>query len=301
MRPDLRSLELLVALAEAGSLSGAGRVMGMAQPNVSRALSRLERQLAVQLVTRTPSGSSLTPEGVVVLEWARAALDAVDRVTIGAKSLAVQQETSLRVAASLTVAEYLAPSWLARLRRARPDVRVSLAVSNSDLVLEQVISGEVDLGFVEAPTVPRTVSSRVVARDELVVVVGPAHPWVSRLDPVGPTQLATTDLVMRESGSGTRQTLERALRVAGVRLGDTHLELASTAAVKSAAAAGDNPAVLSQLAVASELGTGSLIRVPVEGLRLGRRLRAVWPAGVPLGGIAADLVQLASETPLRHP
>ena len=300
-RPDLRSLELLVALAEAGSLSGAGRVMGMAQPNVSRALSRLERQLSVQLVTRTPSGSSLTPEGVVVLEWARAALDAVDRVTIGAKSLAAQEETSLRVAASLTVAEYLAPSWLARLRRARPDVRVSLAVSNSDLVLEQVISGEVDLGFVEAPTVPRTVSSRVVARDELVVVVGPAHPWVSRLDPVGPTELATTDLVMRESGSGTRQTLERALRVAGVRLGDSHLELASTAAVKSAAAAGDNPAVLSELAVASELGTGSLIRVPVEGLRLGRRLRAVWPAGVPLGGIAADLVQLASETPLRHP
>ena len=295
MRPDLRSLELLVALAEAGSLSGAGRVMGMAQPNVSRALSRLERQLSVQLVTRSPSGSSLTPEGVVVLEWARAALDAVDRVAIGAKSLAVQQETSLRVAASLTVAEYLAPSWLARLRRARPDVRVSLAVSNSDLVLEQVISGEVDLGFVEAPTVPRTVSSRVVARDELVVVVGPAHPWASRLDPVGPTELATTDLVMRESGSGTRQTLERALRVAGVRLGDTHLELASTAAVKSAAAAGDNPAVLSQLAVASELGTGSLIRVPVEGLRLGRRLRAVWPAGVPLGGIAAELVALAAE------
>ena len=295
MRPDLRSLELLVALAEAGSLSGAGRVMGMAQPNVSRALSRLERQLSVQLVTRSPSGSSLTPEGVVVLEWARAALDAVDRVAIGAKSLAVQQETSLRVAASLTVAEYLAPSWLARLRRARPDVRVSLAVSNSDLVLEQVISGEVDLGFVEAPTVPRTVSSRVVARDELVVVVGPNHPWAARLDPVGPTELATTDLVMRESGSGTRQTLERALRVAGVRLGDSHLELASTSAVKSAAAAGDNPAVLSELAVASELGTGSLIRVPVEGLRLGRRLRAVWPAGVPLGGIAAELVALAAE------
>jgi DNA-binding transcriptional LysR family regulator len=295
MRPDLRSLELLVALAEAGSLSGAGRVMGMAQPNVSRALSRLERQLSVQLVTRSPSGSSLTPEGLVVLEWARAALDAVDRVAIGAKSLAVQQETSLRVAASLTVAEYLAPSWLARLRRARPDVRVSLAVSNSDLVLEQVISGEVDLGFVEAPTVPRTVSSRVVARDELVVVVGPNHPWAARLDPVGPTELATTDLVMRESGSGTRQTLERALRVAGVRLGDSHLELASTSAVKSAAAAGDNPAVLSELAVASELGTGSLIRVPVEGLRLGRRLRAVWPAGVPLGGIAAELVALAAE------
>lgn len=271
----------------------------MAQPNVSRALARLERQLSVQLVYRTPSGSTLTPEGLVVLEWARDALDALDRVAIGAKSLAAQHNTNLQVAASMTVAEYLAPAWLSRLRRSHPDVRVSLAVANSDLVLEQVISGDVDLGFVEAPTVPRTVSSRVVARDELVVVVGPSHPWVDRRDPVVPSELAGTDLVMRESGSGTRQTLERAMRMAGTRLGDTHLELASTAAVKSAAATGDTPAVLSLLAVASELGTGALVRVPVQGLALGRRLRAVWPAGVVLGGIAAELVQLAADTPVR--
>ena len=271
----------------------------MAQPNVSRALARLERQLSVQLVHRTPSGSTLTPEGLVVLEWARDALDALDRVAIGAKSLAAQHNTNLQVAASMTVAEYLAPAWLSRLRRSHPDVRVSLAVANSDLVLEQVISGDVDLGFVEAPTVPRTVSSRVVARDELVVVVGPGHRWADRQDPVVPIELADTDLVMRESGSGTRQTLERAMRMAGTRLGDTHLELASTAAVKSAAATGDTPAVLSLLAVASELGTGALVRVPVQGLALGRRLRAVWPAGVVLGGIAAELVQLAADTPVR--
>jgi DNA-binding transcriptional LysR family regulator len=142
--------------------------------------------------------------------------------------------------------------------------------------------------------VPRSVSSRVVARDEPVVVVGPGHPWASRRRPVRPDELASGDLVMRESGSGTRQTLVRALRDAGVAFGDSHLELASTAAVKSAAATGDAPAVLSALAVESELATGVLVRVPIEGLDLGRRLRAVWPSEVPLGGVAATLVRLAT-------
>ncbi len=293
-RPDLRSLELLVRVAETGSLTAAARAAGMAQPNVSRSLTRLERQLSVPLVNRGPSGSTLTPEGVLVVEWAREALAAVDRVATGARSLAAQHDASLHVAASLTVAEYLAPVWLSRLREVRPDVRVSLAVANSDQVLEQVKRGEVTLGFVESPTVPRTVSSRVVARDQLVVVVGPSHPWASRRRPVQPAELAAGDLVMRESGSGTRQTLVRALRDAGVRFGDTHLELASTAAVKSAAATGAAPAVLSALAVQSELATGVLVSVPIEGLDLGRRLRAVWPGDLPLAGVAETLVRLAA-------
>ncbi|WP_460626934.1 LysR family transcriptional regulator [Intrasporangium mesophilum] len=293
-RPDLRALELLVHVAETGSLSAAARAVGMAQPNVSRSLTRLERQLSVPLVDRGPSGSTLTPEGVLVVEWAREAVAAVDRVVTGAKSLASQQNASLHVAASLTIAEYLAPRWLSRLREVQPDVRVSLAVANSDQVLEQVTHGDVALGFVESPSVPRTVSSRVVARDELVVVVGPAHPWATRRRPVLPGELAAGDLVMRESGSGTRQTLARALHDAGVPFPDTHLELASTAAVKSAAATGSAPAVLSALAVESELATGVLVRVPLEGLDLGRRLRAVWPIGVPLAGVGATLVRLAA-------
>jgi DNA-binding transcriptional LysR family regulator len=293
-RPDLRALELLVRVAETGSLSAAARAAGMAQPNVSRSLTRLERQLSVPLVDRGPSGSTLTPEGVIVVEWARECLASVDRVVTGAKRLAAQQDPNLRVAASLTIAEYLAPVWLSRLRAVQPDVRVSLAVANSDQVLEQVTRGEVTLGFVESPGVPRTVSSRVVARDELVVVVGPAHPWASRRRPVRPDELARGDLVMRESGSGTRQTLVRALREAGVPFPDTHLELASTAAVKSAAATGSAPAVLSALAVVQELAAGVLVSVPIEGLDLSRRLRAVWPRDVPLGEVAATLVRLSA-------
>lgn len=292
-RPDLTALDLLVRVAETGSLGAAARAVGIAQPNASRSLSRLERQLQVTLLVRSPSGSRITPEGEVVVAWAREALTAVDRITLGARSLAEQRAAHVAVAASLTIAEYLAPRWLARFRRAHPDLHLSLEVANSVDVVARVERGEVAVGFVESPRVPTSVASTTVARDALVVVVDPAHPWARRRTPLRPEELVTSDLILREAGSGTRETLVRALAHAGLELGPSRLELASTAAVKAAAAQGEAPAVLSELAVAAEVTAGQLVVVPVEGLDLSRTLRAVWlPARRPEGALA-ELVRIA--------
>ncbi|CAI9412390.1 LysR substrate-binding domain-containing protein [Nocardioides sp. T2.26MG-1] len=292
-RPDLTALDLLVRVAESGSLGAAARELGMAQPNASRSLTRLERQLRLTLLVRTPGGSRLTTEGEVVEAWAREALTAVDRVTLGARSLAEQRAAHVAVAASLTVAEYLAPRWLARFRRAHPDLHLSLEVGNSVDVLARVERGEVALGFVESPRVPASLSSTTVAHDTLVVVVDPDHPWARRRTPLAPEELVAADLVLREAGSGTRETLVRALARTGLELGPSRLALASTAAVKAAAAQGEAPAVLSDLAVAAEVAAGQLAVVPVAGLDLGRSLRAVWlPSRRPAGALA-ELLRIA--------
>jgi DNA-binding transcriptional LysR family regulator len=293
MRPDLTALDLLVRVAEAGSLGAAARGAGMAQPNASRSLRRLERQLDLTLLVRTPRGSRLTTEGEVVAAWAREALTAVDRVTLGARSLAEQRADHLTVAASLTVAEYLAPRWLARFRRVRPGVHVRLDVGNTGHVLALVRGGEVPLGFVESPSVPSEFAATVVARDELRVVVAPEHPWAGRDRPLTPDALVHGELALREAGSGTRDTLVRALALTGHELADSRLELASTAAVKAAAVEGGVAAVLSELAVSTELATGQLVGVPVDGLDLVRSLRAVWLPTRPPSGPAAELVDVA--------
>ncbi|MFJ4208953.1 LysR family transcriptional regulator [Paenarthrobacter sp. NPDC089675] len=292
-RPDLTALEILVLVAETGSLGAAARRMGLAQPNASRALARLERQLGLTLVVRTPAGSRMTTEGEVVTAWAREALGAMDRMILGARSLVAEQAAHLTVAASLTIAEYLAPRWLARFRRAHADLHVSLAVGNSGEVLEQVASRKVPLGFVETPALPGTVASTTVARDELVVVVGTTHPWARRRAPVEPNELIAADLALREVGSGTRDTLVKALARAGTPLLEARMELASTVAVKAAAIEGAAVAVLSELAVTAELATGQLIAVPVSGLDLTRALRAVWLPERRPDGSAAELIRIA--------
>jgi DNA-binding transcriptional LysR family regulator len=295
-RPDLDALELLVRTAETGSLSRAARSVGVAQPNASRAIARLERELDLALIVRSPGGSTLTVEGGLVVEWAREALAAMERVVVGSRSLAAGREAHLTVAASLTIAEYLAPAWLSRLRHSHPDHRLTLVVGNSERVLDLVLSDAVALGFVECPSVPRSLSSTVVARDELLVVVHARHRWARRRGTgIDAAELVASDLVLREAGSGTRQTLVRALSRCGADLAQTHMELASTAAVKAAAMAGDAPAVLSRLAVSAELAEGTFVEIPVRGLDLSRRLRAVWrPSSRPTGA-AADLLRQTRE------
>ncbi|TCO57201.1 LysR family transcriptional regulator [Actinocrispum wychmicini] len=293
MTPDLASLRLLVLVGELGSIGRAAATLGIAQPSASKRLAALERRFGLALVDRTRRGSALTPDGRVVTDWARRVLDELNVLVTGAEALRTRRQAELRVAASLTVAEHLVPGWIGELRRARPDVYVGLMVTNSSIVCDLVRGGDVDLGFVESPTVPTELSARRVASDRLAVVVPPGHPWVRRRRPLAAADLAAAPLVVREHGSGTRETLERALRQAKVGQLRPLAEFGSTTAVRSAVVEGAGPAVLSVLAVDSDLAEGRLVEVAVDDLDLRRQLRAVWPGGRRLIGTAAELLAIA--------
>lgn len=292
--PPVTDLAVLVAVAEQGGVGAGARALGMAQPNASRALRRLERSLRLDLLRRGARGSALTPEGALVVDWARSVLDANQRLLVGADAIGRRASSSLRVAASQTIAEELLPRWLAELRVEHPDLEVSLSVGNSFDVGRALNAGGV-LGFVESPQLPDTLSVEVesvqVSTDRLVVVVAPGHSWARRTRPVGLAELLATPLVVREPGSGTRVTLERA--VGEGRLAPPALELASNAAVRVAVAAGAGPAVLSEHAVQSSVRAGELHAVMVDGLLVERPLRAIWPTDDRLSEAGRRLVDLA--------
>ncbi|WBB60356.1 LysR family transcriptional regulator [Streptomyces sp. WMMC500] len=288
--PDLAALELLLAVARLGSLGRAAKAVGVSQPAASARIRSMERQLGVALVHRSPAGSRLTEAGGVVTEWARRVVEAAEAFDAGAAALRARRDSRLRVAASLTVAEYLLPGWLVALRAARPETAVSLQAGNSAAVASQVRSGAADLGFVEGTGAPEGMDGAVIGHDRLLVVVAPSHPWARRRG-LPPAELAGAALVLREQGSGTRQVLDEALAPHG-GLGVPLLELGSTTAVKSAAVTGAGPAVLSELAVADEVAARRLVAVDVTGMDLTRALRAVWPRGQRPTGPARDLLSL---------
>ncbi|MGW4445664.1 LysR family transcriptional regulator [Streptomyces sp. NPDC004376] len=286
--PDLGALELLLAVARLGSLGAAARELGITQPAASSRLRSMERQLGVALVERSPRGSRLTDAGALVTDWARRVVEAAEAFDAGARALRDRRDSRLRVAASMTIAEYLLPGWLLALHAGRPGTAVSLLAGNSARVAELLLAGEADLGFVEGLTVPTALDSAVVARDRLVVVTAPTHPWARRSRPLAPEELAATPLILRERGSGTRQVLDAALG----GLARPLIELSSTTAVKAAAVGGAGPSVLSELAVGEELATRRLVGIPVAGLALRRELRAVWPVGHRPTGPARELLAL---------
>ncbi|HTZ43303.1 MAG TPA: LysR family transcriptional regulator [Jatrophihabitans sp.] len=290
--PELAILDLMVSVAETGSLGRAAARHGISQPAASQRLRRLERQLGLPLLVRSPSGSRLTPAGEAFVGWARRVLDEATRLADGVQALRGATVDLVQVAASLTIADSLVPGWLATLRQDRPGTRVSLRVGNSAAVVDLVLRQAVALGFIEAPSAPAGLRSRTVGGDRLLVVVRPGHAWARRRTPLPLGILADTPLTVREPGSGTREALEQALARAGLRL-QPLAELGSTAALKAAALTGAGPAVLSELSVADELAAGRLHEVPVAGADLRRRFRAVWHSANPPAGAALALLAAA--------
>ncbi|MEU3094311.1 LysR family transcriptional regulator [Streptomyces sp. NPDC006967] len=286
--PDLGALQLLLAVARLGSLGGAARELGITQPAASSRVRSMERQLGVALVDRSPRGSRLTDAGALVTDWARRIVEAAEAFDAGAQALKDRRDSRLRVAASMTIAEYLLPGWLLALRAERPDTAVSLLAGNSAAVAERLVSGEADVGFVEGLTVPAGLDSAVIAHDRLIVVTAPSHVWARRRRPLAARELAATPLILREEGSGTRQVLDAALG----GLSRPLIELSSTTAVKAAVVGGAGPAVLSELVVGEELALRRLVRIPVDGVALARDLRAVWRTGHLPAGPARDLLSL---------
>jgi len=273
---NLVGLELFLDTLRLGSISSAAREHHLSQPSATERLRTLERKLGVNLLRRGPGGSGPTPEGEAVAEWAREVLGAVARLQEGVTAMhGPAARHPLRIMASLTIAEYVVPTWL-HAHRIAGGPQVELAVGNSVAVIRAIIDGGAQLGFIETPRRIVGLRTAIVGGDSLAVVVAPSHPWARRRGPVGPDLLANTPLLLRETGSGTRDAFEAALAATGRVPTEPLAVLASTTTLKAASASGEGPSVLSELAVAQEVAIGTLVTVPVTGLDLTRQFRAVW-------------------------
>ena len=250
-------------------------------------MARLERSLGLALLHRATTGTTLTTQGVLVVEWARATLAAARMLEAGVASLCENASSgdALVVMASQTVAEHLLPTWIAQWQSQPTHAAVTVSVGNTTQVLQSARRGDLDVGFIEGPGAPRGLNSVIVTHDDLVLVVAPHHPWAERAG-VNADDVAATALVTREQGSGTRVALQRAL--APRELAPPALELASNAAVRVSVSAGTAPGVLSRLAVTDALTQGILVEVPVVDVDFRRNLRAVWPGPRRMTNSAAE-------------
>ncbi|QMT00429.1 LysR family transcriptional regulator [Gordonia jinghuaiqii] len=301
-------LETLSVLGQSQSISQAADRLNMTQQAVSARIKRLERSVGQQLVSRTRFGSVLTPAGVTLAGMAEELLGVVERIDTTMGSLRGGDHAVVRVAASLTVTEYLFPRWLVQLRELFGDA-AAVTAANSSTVFELVRSGGHNLGFVETPDLPGDLRSRKVSRDELVLVVAPSHPWASGhrtgadAEGVSLARLAATPLVTREIGSGTRLSYERMVqsRLPGTAIAPPALELPTNAAVKTAVIGGTGPAVLSVLIVRDDIESGRMQVIPIKNTRLIRNITAVWsPRNNALTEPARHLLEVAERRGFRR-
>ena len=145
---NLRKLEYFIAVAEEGSISLAAQRLHMTQPPLSQAILSLERDLGAALFRRHAKGIELTPAGALLLEQGRRLLRWSDRVGEEVQRIGSGETGHLRIASVPTFAwSHLAP-LLVRLSEEAPGVTTELSDPGPALVLDSVLGGEADVGFV---------------------------------------------------------------------------------------------------------------------------------------------------------
>jgi DNA-binding transcriptional LysR family regulator len=259
----LEQLRIFVAVAERQHMTRAAEALHLAQSAASAAVATLEERHRTKLFHRVGRGIELTEAGKIFLPEAKAVLARAEAAELTLSELGGLKRGTLSVQASQTIASYWLPRHLVAFRAAYPDIELRLSVGNTAQVAAAINDGAAELGFVEGVVDEALLESTVVARDQLVLIVGAGHPWAGkkRLQ-IG--DLAKTAWVMRESGSGTRSEFETALTAMGIDPGELNiaLELPSNESVRAAVEAGLGAAALSTSVVASSLEAGLLYRVP---------------------------------------
>jgi DNA-binding transcriptional LysR family regulator len=284
LRLNLRQLEVFVATARAGSTRGAALRVARSQSAASASLAELETALEVTLFDRVGRRLVLNENGRALLPGATALLEQAAELQ---GLFAVAHRAPLRVAASLTIGEYLLPQVIARWKADHPDSPVALAIGNSSKVIQAVVDMEVDVGFIEGPQTHPDLHVRRWLEDELILVAAPSHPLARRV--ASHRQLGDADWILREPASGTRQAADAWLLE---HLGalTVQYELGSTEAIKRLAAAGVGLACVSRHAVAAELAQGTLAEIRTRLPRSRRRLAIAVRRDRRLGRATEDFV-----------
>ncbi|MGI4940855.1 MAG: LysR substrate-binding domain-containing protein [Janthinobacterium lividum] len=260
----LDQLRIFVAVAERQHVTEAARVLNLAQSAASAAVAGLERRHGVRLFHRVGRGVTLTEAGSRFLVEARAVLARAATAEVMLDEFGGLRRGSLFVQASQTIAGYWLPCHLVAFRRAHPQINLRLSIGNTAQVASAVHDGSAELGFVEGAVDKPMLLHEVVARDRMLLVVGPEHPWATQ-QRVAASDLPETDWVLREPGSGTRSVFEAELKRLGLggRL-RVILELPSNEAVRAAVEAGAGATVISASVASPSLEAGLLHHVRLD-------------------------------------
>jgi DNA-binding transcriptional LysR family regulator len=288
LRLSLRQLEVFAAIAHTGSTRVAAGRVARSQSAASAALAELESALGEQLFDRVGRRLVLNENGRALLPGAVALLGQAAELQ---SLFSGEHAAPLRVAASLTIGEYLLPGLMAQWKLAHPHSAVHLAIGNTSEVIAAVAALEADVGFIEGPQTHADLRVRRWVSDELVVVAAPGHPLAAaKAARASARQLADASWILREHGSGTRQASDRWLieHLGSLNIG---FELGSTEAIKQVVAAGTGLGCLSRHAVAQALADGHLVALRTRLPAARRRLATVVHRDKQLGVTTHDFLR----------
>jgi LysR family hydrogen peroxide-inducible transcriptional activator len=280
MKPSIKQLEYVVAVARYGSFRGAADALAISQPTLTAQIARVEKLLGISLFERTRSGAALTPAGRRVEEHARRVLGTLNDLLESADSARSGGAGVYRLGVAATLGPYVLPQILPDLHATYADLKLYVREEAPRQLEYGLEHGDYDLILTALPINSSQLDSEVLIREEVRLVMPGDHPLAAKTR-IEAADLAGAQILTTEEG----QAFSRQIEQVCARLGAEVLrdyQGSSLDALRVMVVMGMGLAFLPALYIESEIGDDSALAVrDVQGETIARLHALAWRPGSP--------------------
>ena len=264
---EIRQLRAFVAIAESGTFTAGALRVHVTQAAISMQIRQLETEIGAKVFVRAPRHVILTEAGEQLLRRARHILREHDAALDEIAELAGAERGRLRIgsASAMVLTEQL-PSMLKELRKQHPAADISVTSGTSEVLVDQILAGEVDVAFVSLPVDMRGIKTERLSEDQLVAIASPRHK-LAKQKTISAYTLAGERLILGERGGNTRRLIDQFFAQAGVSL-RVAMELSRQQAIKRMVEEDMGVGIVPLQSVKEEVEKGRLIRWWIEGAQI---------------------------------
>ncbi len=271
--PNLSDLAVFLVACETKNFSQAGRQLHLSQPAISQTINNLEKHFAAKLFIRQGRSVELTEIGQALRPMAQELIFAARRTQETVSSLQGEVVGEFEIGCSTASGKYLLPKLIAQFRRLFPLVRIDVLVTNRDIVIKQIVSGEVAMGVLSRLIEHRDLEFKNFFIDEVILIASADHRWADYRR-VYPDDLLDEPMILREECSGTIEVLKAGLMEHDISFDmlNVTMDLGNAEAIEMAVEEGIGVAFISRLAAARGIAIGRIVEVDVVGMKLYRKI-----------------------------
>ena len=264
---EIRQLRAFVAIAESGTFTAGALRVHVTQAAISMQIRQLETEIGAKVFVRAPRHVILTEAGEQLLRRARHILREHDAALDEIAELAGAERGRLRIgsASAMVLTEQL-PAILKELRKQHPAADIAVTSGTSEVLVDQILAGEVDIAFVSLPVDVRGIKTERLSQDQLVAIASPRHK-LAKQKTISAYTLAGERLILGERGGNTRRLIDQFFAQAGVTL-RVAMELSRQQAIKRMVEEDMGVGIVPLQSVMEEVEKGRLIRWWIEGAQI---------------------------------
>ncbi|ACL69302.1 LysR family transcriptional regulator [Halothermothrix orenii] len=271
---NLRQLKIFVMVCKTKNMSKAAKKLYMSQPAISQTISELEEDLNIKLFDRIKKRLKLTYAGKILLRNSKRILNLVDETENIIKDIVNMNQGKLRIGASMTIGTYLLPQIIEGFLNKYNKIHLPFTIDNTKVIEDMILDNKLDLALVEGPIYCKDILVEHFFDDQLYLMCSSKHSW-SHKRKINSEELKGEDFIIREKGSGTRETIENIMRKHSIKYHVTHV-FNNIEAIKRAIISNLGVSILPEICVKEELKKGLLVKVDIQGIEFKRKFSIIY-------------------------